>query len=275
MFAKYLKTSLFALAVFALALAGCSKPQEAEKIVIKGSTTVLPIAQKAQEAYLASNKGADISLSGTGSGDGIKAIIEGSTDIANASRDMKQKEKDAAAAAGKNIEAHVVAKDMIIPVVHPSNPVSEITVAQLKDIYMGKITNWKELGGADSEIVVISRDTSSGTYEVWEKKVMAKENVFADALLQASNGAVSNAVSNNEKAIGYVGVGYLNDSIKGLAVEGVEPKVENVDTFAIARPLFMFTNKDEIKPGAQAFIDFVMSADGQKLVKEAGFVPVK
>jgi phosphate transport system substrate-binding protein len=274
MFAKTLKTTMFVLFVAALILTGCSRPVEEQKIVIKGSTTVLPIAQKAQEAYLAANENVTISLQGTGSGDGIKSIIEGTCDIANASRDMKDNEKKAAQDAGLNLEGVVVAKDMIVPIVHPSNPLSEITTDQLKAIYMGEIKNWSELGGEDAEIVIISRDTSSGTYEVWESLVMKKENVTADALLQASNGAVANAVAQNEKAIGYVGVGFLSDKVKGLATNGVVPKVENVDQFPISRPLFMFINKDTITPTAKSYIDFVLSAEGQKLVVEAGYVSI-
>lgn len=271
MFAKSFKAALLVMVVAALAMTGCSR-QEPQKVVIKGSTTVLPIAQKAQEAFLAIHEDVTISLQGTGSGDGIKSIIEGTCDIANASRAMKDKEVEAAKAAGLNIKEVTVAYDMIVPVVHPSNPINEITTDQLKAIYMGEIKNWSELGGADAEIVVISRDTSSGTYEVWESKVMNKENVTADALLQASNGAVANAVSQNDKAIGYVGVGFLSDSVKGLTTNGVAPDKKNVSQFPISRPLFMYVNEDKMSDAAKAYIDFVLSAEGQKLAEEAGYV---
>ncbi len=289
MFAKSLKGVLLVVVVAALAMTGCAKQDanqdaaqggEAKqeglqgKIVIKGSTTVLPIAQKAQEAFITQNPDVTISLQGTGSGDGIKSIIEGSCDIANASRDIKDKEKTTAQDAGLNLKGITVAHDMIVPVVHPNNPVSEITVDQLKAMYKGEITNWKEVGGNDMEIVLISRDTSSGTYEVWESKVMSKENVSEGALLQASNGAVANAVSQNEKAVGYVGVGFLSGKIKGLTVNGVEPKKSNLSTFPIARPLFMFVNEDKLSPVAKEYIDFVLSSEGQKLVEEAGYVSI-
>ena len=149
----------------------------AGSIVIKGSTTVLPIAQKVSEAYMKQNTDIKISISGGGSGNGMKALIDGSTDIADSSRFIKGKEVSRAVKKGIYPVPFAVAYDCIVPVVHPSNTVVNITMAQLKDIYMGKVKNWKEIGGPDRVVVVISRDTSSGTYEVWHKKVMKKERV--------------------------------------------------------------------------------------------------
>ena len=170
--------------ISAMALAGAMA--WAGNIVIKGSTTVLPIAQKTAEAYMKQNPDVKISMSGGGSGNGMKALIDGSTDIADSSRFIKGKEVKLAVEKGIYPVPFAVAYDCIVPVVHPSNSIVNITMAQLKDIYMGKVgategylhgevKNWKELGGPDSPVVVISRDTSSGTYEVWEKKVMNKE----------------------------------------------------------------------------------------------------
>lgn len=274
MFAKKTNLLLAAIAIASVAFfVGCGKKQSS-KVVIKGSTTVLPIAQKAIEAYAKIDPSVKISLSGTGSGDGIKSIIEGSCDIANASRGMKEKEVKKAEADGKAIKGVTVAFDMIVPVVHPSNGITKITIDQLKAIYKGEITNWKELGGKDMEIVVISRDTSSGTYEVWESKVMSKENIMQGALLQASNGAVVSAVAGNPKAIGYIGFGYINDDVKSLVVNDVEPTLENGKSgkYPVSRKLFMFINENTISKEAKAFIDFVVSAEGQKLVKDAGFI---
>jgi phosphate transport system substrate-binding protein len=169
-----------------------------------------------------------------------------------------------------------VAYDCIVPVVHPSNTVTNLTKAQLKDIYMGKIKNWKEVGGPDLKVVVVSRDTSSGTYEVWAGKVMDKERVFPGALLQASNGAVVQTVNKNKHAIGYIGVGYLDDSVKGLTVDNIKGSAETTlnGTYPISRALYMFT------PGWPTgdvvnFINFVMHPDkGQKYVAEVGYVPL-
>lgn len=248
----------------------------AGNIVIKGSTTVLPIAQKVAEAYMKQVPEVKISISGGGSGNGIKALIDGSTDIADSSRFIKDKEVTLAVEKGRYPVPFAVAYDCIVPVVHPDNPMVNLTMGQLKAVYKGEINNWKDLGGPDKKIVVISRDTSSGTYEVWEDKVMKKERVFPGALLQASNGAVVQAVSKNINAIGYIGVGYINESVKALMVDRVKGSAENTlnGTFPISRPLYMFTSgwpKEEILN----FINFVIHPQkGQKYVEEAGFVPL-
>jgi phosphate transport system substrate-binding protein len=248
----------------------------AGNIVIKGSTTVLPIAQKVAEAYMKENPGTSISISGGGSGNGIKAIIDGTTDVADSSRFIKDKEVALAVQKGVYPVPFAVAYDCIIPVVHPSNPVKDLSLDQLKAIYKGEIKNWKEAGGDDRKIVVVSRDTSSGTYEVWEGKVMKKERVFPGALLQASNGAVAQAVAKNKNAIGYIGIGYLNDSVKATTVNGIvgTPETTLDGTFPISRPLYMFTNKWPQEEVAK-FINYVIHPQkGQKLVKGAGFVPL-
>ena len=248
----------------------------AGNIVIKGSTTVLPIAQKASEAYMKENPDVTISLSGGGSGNGIKAIIDGTTDIADSSRFIKDKEVAQAVEKGVYPVPFAVAYDCIVPVVHPSNSVSNLTLEQLKAIYMGKVKNWKEVGGPDRTIVVISRDTSSGTYEVWEEKVMKKERVYPGALLQASNGAVAQAVAKNQNAIGYIGLGYVNKDLRGLSVNGVAGSAETTlnGTFPISRALYMFTNKWPSGDIAK-FINYMLHpSKGQKMVKDAGFVPL-
>jgi phosphate transport system substrate-binding protein len=237
---------------------------------------VLPIAQKVAEAYMKQNPDVKISISGGGSGNGIKAIIDGSTDIADSSRFIKDKEVKLAVEKGRYPVPFAVAYDCIVPVVHPSNQVMNITMQQLKSIYKGDIKNWKEIGGPDRPVVVISRDTSSGTYEVWHEKVMEKERVFPGALLQASNGAIVQAVSKNKNAIGYIGLGYLDKSVKDLMVDRVKGSAETTlnGLFPVSRPLYMFTPgwpKDDVLK----FINFVVHPEkGQKYVGEAGFVPL-
>ena len=251
-------------------------PVWAGNVVIKGSTTVLPIAQKVSEAYMKENPDVRISISGDGSGNGIKALIDGMTDIADSSRFIKDKEVKQAVENGQYPVPFAVAYDCIVPVVHPSNPATDISMDQLKAVYQGQIKNWKELGGPDKKVTVISRDTSSGTYEVWEKIVMRKERVYPGALLQASNGAVVQAVSKNKNAIGYIGIGYINESVKPLTVNGVTGSAETTlnGKFPISRPLFMFTRGwptgDTLK-----FINYVLHpGKGQKLVGAAGYVPL-
>jgi phosphate transport system substrate-binding protein len=259
--------------VFSVSM-GFSKGNDA-KVVIKGSTTVLPIAQKAVEVFYDKTK-IIISLSGTGSGDGIKSLIDGSCDIANSSREMKPEELAMAKEKGEKIKEVAIAYDMIVPIVHPSNPVKNLSLEQLKAIYEGTITNWKEVGGNNEKIVVVSRDSSSGTFEVWESKVMIKAEVRKDALLQASNGAVLSVVARNKKAIGYVGYGYLDKTVKGIYVNNVEPTIPNGKSgkYPIARKLYMYVNDVKIKPEAKQFINFILSNEGQIIVKEAGFIPI-
>lgn len=253
-----------------------STPAWAGKIVIKGSTTVLPIAQKIAEAFMKEYPEVSISISGGGSGNGIKAIIDGTTDIADSSRFIKDKEVKMALSNGVYPVPFAVAYDCIVPVVHPSNNIVELSTDQLKAIYKGEIRNWKEVGGPNRKIVVVSRDTSSGTYEVWHKKVMKKERVFRGALLQASNGAVVQAVSKNKNAIGYIGIGYINDSVKALSVNGIRGSEETTlnGLFPISRPLYMFTNKWPKEELAQ-FINYVLHPKkGQSMVRESGYVPL-
>lgn len=270
-----MKMRFLASAACALGLLIASAAR-AESLNINGSTTVLPVAQKVAEAFMKEYPSISVSISGGGSGNGIKAIIDGTTDIANSSRFIKDKEVALAVQKGAYPVPFAVAYDCIVPVVHPSNTISDLSLDQLKAIYEGKIRNWKEVGGPDRPVVVISRDTSSGTYEVWEEKVMRKSRVYPGALLQASNGAVAQAVSRNANAIGYVGIGYLNEGLKPLTVDGVAAGVETTldGTFAISRPLFMFTRGWPEGPVLK-FIKYVLHpAKGQKYVKDAGFVPL-
>jgi phosphate transport system substrate-binding protein len=247
----------------------------AENVVIKGSTTVLPVAQAALEAYMKAHPGVNISLSGGGSGEGIKALIDKSADIATSSREIKDKEVELAKSKGINPVAYTVAIDALTPIVHPKNKVNGLTIDQLSQIYQGKIKNWKEVGGDDLQIVVVSRDSSSGTFESWAHLVLSNAKVTPKAQLQASSGAVVQAVSKNRYAISYVGIGYLNTSVKALTVNGVQASAKTAlsKEYPIARPLYMYTNG---KPeGVVAdFIKFVLSPAGQKLVAKEGFIPL-
>ncbi|MBU1341290.1 MAG: PstS family phosphate ABC transporter substrate-binding protein [Proteobacteria bacterium] len=245
------------------------------ELVIKGSTTVLPIAQKAAEAYMAQNSDVKISLSGGGSGNGIKAIIDGTCDIGNASRFITQKEVDLANTKGVYPVPFRIALDAIVPVVNPQNTVSDLTMEQLKDIYMGKIKDWKDLGGTPGQIVVISRDSSSGTFGVWKDLVMEKDRVIPNALTVPSNGGIVQAVANTPGAIGYVGLGYLSHEIKAVKVDGILGSEETTlnGSFPISRGLFMFT-KGWPQGDTMGFLSFVLSKKGQELVKQAGSIPL-
>src|SRR5208337_4997727 len=247
----------------------------ADSIVIKGSTTVLPIAQAVLEAYMKENKGVQISLSGGGSGEGIKALIDQSTDIADSSREIKKEEIELAESKGVKPVTHVIAYDAIMPVVNPKNKVTNLSIDQLSQIYQGKITNWKEVGGEDLKIVVISRDSSSGTFESWDHFIMKKAKVASQAQMLASNGAIVTAVSKNRYAIGYLGMGYVNKSLKPLPVGGIKASIETAlsKEYPLSRELYMYTNGEPTGEVAK-FIAFVKSADGQKIVAKEGFVPL-
>ncbi len=247
----------------------------AESIVIKGSTTVLPVAQAALEAYMKANPGVNISLSGGGSGDGVKALIDKSTDIANSSREIKDKEVALAKSKGLNPVATIVAIDAIVPIVYPKNRIKNLTIDQLSQIYQGKITNWKEVGGDDLQIVVISRDSSSGTFEAWGEMVLHKAKVTQKAQMQASNGAIVQAISKNRYAIGYIGLGYLNKSVKPLTVNGIQATAKTAISkeYPVSRPLYMYTNGQPEGEVAK-FIKFVLSPAGQKIVAKTGYVPL-
>ena len=253
-----------------------AQAKAADEIVVNGSTTVLPIMQKVSEAYMAANPNVQIALSGGGSGNGIKALLEKQCDIAMSSRDIKAKEVEAAAKNGVTPLRTPIAIDAIVPVVNPANKVAALTVEQLRDIFAGKVTNWKDLGGEDAQIVAVSRDTSSGTFESWEDLVMNKERVSPKALMQASNGAVVQTVSKNKNAIGYVGLGYMDKSTKGLKVNDVTATAQTAlsKQWPIARELFVFTNGAPAG-GAKAFVDYLLDpGKGQKNVLEVGYVPL-
>jgi len=247
----------------------------AQNVVIKGSTTVLPVAQAALEAYMKTHPGINISLSGGGSGDGIKALVDKSTDIANSSREIKDKEITLAKEKGVSPVAHTIAIDALTPIVHPKNKVNGLTIDQLSQIYQGKITNWKEVGGDNLQIIVVSRDSSSGTFESWGHLVLNNAKVTPKAQLQASSGAVVQAVSKNRYAIGYVGIGYIDKAVKGLTVNGIPASAKTAlsKEYPIARPLYMYTNGQPEGVVAD-FIKFVLSPAGQKLVVKEGFIPI-
>ena len=256
-----------------ITLLSCSPCLAQGKINIGGSTTLLPIAQKMVEVYMSKYPDVEISISGSGSGDGLKALMEGSIDIANSSRGLKEKEAQSAQQGGFELIPHSVAIDCIVPVVNPGNPVTGLSLEQLKNIYNGQIKNWQEVGGVDKSIVVISRDFSSGTFETWQEKVLGADRIRPDAQMQSSNGGVAKSVANNQYAVGYVGIGYITDKLKALTVEGVVPSVSSAKdgSYPLSRYLYMFT-KGQPSGVVKDFLDFVKDKQGQEIVETEGFV---
>jgi len=254
--------------------AGFAQPN---RIIIDGSTTVGPIAKAFAEYYMSKNPGVNITVSESGSGNGAKALINGMCDIADMSRFMKNEEFKAAVAKGIYPVGTVIAIDGLAVIVHPSCPVQGLTTDQIRNIYTGKITNWKELGGPNVAIVMISRDTNSGTYESFETLVLNKQKISDKAEYVGSSGAIRSRVQSTPAAIGYVGLGFVDKTVKALKVNGVYPDNATVvsGTYPIARPLFMFTNGYP-KMGSRLgnFLNLYLTQKGQQIIEEIGFVPV-
>jgi len=263
-----------ALALGAAALAAEGQPA---KIVIDGSTTVGPIAKAFAEFYMERNPQVNITVSESGSGNGAKALINGTCDVATMSRFMKESEFKAAAEKGVMPVAHVVAMDGLAIIVHPRNPVKGLTLHQLRDIYAGRITNWREVGGPDRKIVKISRDTNSGTYETFKEVVMHQVPIAPDTEYVGSNGAVRQRVQTTPDAIGYAGLGFVDETVKALAIDGVMPDRATVASgrYPVARPLYMFTNGyPKLGSHLHAYITLYLTRKGQEIIEGIGFVPV-
>lgn len=264
------------LLILGIVAIGFCAPVFAETITVKGSTTVLPIAQATAEEFMNKNQNINISVQGGGSSVGIAALLDSTTDIADASRPIKDAEIAKAVSRGIEPKAHVVAMDGIAVVVHPSNPITALAKKQVKDIYTGKISNWSEVGGSAGQIVVIGRDSASGTFEAFTELALNKEKTRPDALLEASNQAVATTVAKTPGAIGYIGLGYITSSVKPITIDGVVCKKETVLSaeYPYSRPLFMYTNG---KPtgAVKEFLDFVVGSEGQKLAEANGYVGLK
>lgn len=250
-------------------------------IKVKGSDTTLPLTQMVAEAFNKQKGVTPVAVTGGGSGVGISALVEGTTDIAMSSRPLKFHEKVKFQANKLVVKEVVIAKDALSVIVHPSNKVGKLTRQQLEDIFTGKITNWKEVGGADARIIVYTRETSSGTYEFFKEHVMNKKNFARTALSMSATGSIIQSISQTKGAIGYVGLAYVNKHVKPLAVSYdsknyVEPTLNNAQSgkYPITRPLFYFfdtKNEAKLKP----FISYILSAKGQAIVKKDGYIPVK
>ncbi|MCC8183534.1 PstS family phosphate ABC transporter substrate-binding protein [Cloacibacillus porcorum] len=271
---RKLVTAFIALVVLSAATMAMAAP-----IVMDGSTTVLPFGQAAVEQFMKENAGVKFSVSGTGTGNGFKSLADGSAQIANASRFIKDSEIKSCMDKNVYPVPFAVALDCIVPIVHKDNPVKGLSHAQLKDIYSGKVTNWKEVGGADAPIVVVGRDTSSGTYGTWQEMIMdkgEKTRVTPKAQVASSSGAMLSSVSKNKNAIGYEGMGYVNKTVKGLQVDGVSATAATARSgkYPLSRYLYMFTNgwpKGEVLD----FIMYMQSDAGQKIVNGTGFVSLR
>lgn len=259
-----------------LLLQGVSSAQR-----VKGSDTLLPLTQELAEQYLEKHPESEIIVTGGGSGVGIAALPENTTDIAMASRRIKFGEKMKFAEIGLDAREVIVAYDALAVVVNPSNPVDSLTREQLEAIFRGKITNWKEVGGEDWKIVVYSRETSSGTYEFFKESVLDNKNYMSSILSMPATGAIIQSVKQTKGAIGYIGLAYLNRFVKPLSVsyDGgrhyAEPSVRTAadGSYPIVRPLYYYYDAEK-ESVVSPFVSYVLSDEGQASVLEQGFVPV-
>lgn len=273
------------VAAIAVLFAGCGEGAgNAENITIKGSDTMVHLNSAWAEAYMAQHKEVRVSVDGGGSGTGISALTQGTADIAAASRKMKPEEMETAKTeAGITPVQHIVGYDGIAVVVNPNNPIDALSKDQLKGIYTGKITNWKDVGGPDHKITVLSRESNSGTYVYFKEAILDNEDYTASAQRLASTSLVINSVREDAWVIGYVGRGYAeNAEVKMLGVsktaggEAVLPTNENInnESYMIARPLYFYI-AESASPAAMAFINWVKGPEGQKIVNDKGYVPIK
>lgn len=267
-----------AATIFAALMLGPAQSALAgENIIIDGSTTVGPIAKAFAEFYKESHPDVNITISESGSGNGVKSLINKACNIANLSRFMKDSEFKSCVANGVLPVAHVVAFDGLAVIVNPKNKIRSLTMSDIAAIYTGKITNWKQLGGDDAKIVVVSRDTNSGTYETFNELVLKKAKIVKDAEYVGSNGQARTRVNTTKDAIDYVGLGFVDDTVKPLSVEGILPNAKSITSgkYPIARPLFMFTNGYP-KMGGDIFnfVTLHLSGEGREIISDLGYIPV-
>lgn len=239
-------------------------------ITMAGSTSVQPLSEELAAVFMDKYPDVRLEVSGGGSGSGITAAQGNTADFGAVSREIREDET--------GINTYTIAIDGIAIIVHPDNAISDIALEDVQKIFSGEITNWSEVGGADEAIVIVSREEGSGTRGAFDDIVLGDAALVDTALIQNSSGAVRESVSSEPNAIGYVSTGSLTDNVKALAVDGVEPTSEEIlsGAYTVARPFNYVANENEsLSEVAQAFLDFVLSEEGQKVVEQQGFVPVK
>lgn len=265
-------------------LVGCGKKDEGKEgdsgaadsgkavtIAISGSTSMGKLMEKESEAYKSANSNVSIEVQQIGSSAGIKNVISGVSEIGMASRELKDEEK-------KEVSETTIAFDGIALAVNTGNGVENLKMEDIKKIYTGQVTNWKELGGIDAPIVVVSREDGSGTRSAFEELVgFEAAELVADATISDGNGAVKTTVAGNANAIGYISFEVLDDTVKALKVEDVEAKAENVlnKSYKLSRPFLLVYKEDALTEDGKKFIDFILSEDGQKIVEETGGIKLK
>lgn len=274
-----------------LLFTSCSRGEDVSSGVsmqIKGSDTIVNLVQVWAEEYVRANPSCNVGVTGGGSGTGFAALLNNTCDIAMASRQAEEREINLAKEKDIEYKEVIVGLDGLAVLVNKNNPVNHLTMNQLRDIFMAKITNWKEIGGEDRKIVILSRESNSGTHMFFKEHVIRhndkknKDEFSPSSLLMPSSQAIFDEIYQNPNALGYAGMGFINDHVKALSISNwdssifVYPSLENVKSgmYPISRPLYLYIN-GEPKNMVKDFIDFALSERGQKIVAETDFVPIR
>lgn len=242
---------------------GCQKPQGG--LTVAGSTSVQPFAEMLAEEYMAHHREKKVFVQGGGSSAGIEAVRTGAADIGMSSRRLMASEKELIPAP--------IAYDAIAVIVNPQNPLNDLSVEQIRGIFSGRLTNWKEVGGRNHSLTMVTREEGSGTREAFQKMVMGKHEISLGGLVQDSNGAIRQVVSDDPNAIGYISLGLVDKTVKALRINGIQPNLENImkSRYKIIRP-FLFVFRTSPEGLAKDFLDFILSAEGQKLLRQEGLI---
>lgn len=258
-----LKIGLVFLLLTAAFWTGCQKPKGG--LTVAGSTSVQPFAEMLAEEYMAHHEGKKVFIQGGGSSAGIEAVRTGAADIGMSSRRLTVGEKE--------LLGTPIAYDAIAVIVNPQNPLNDLSTEQIRGIFSGKLRKWKEVGGRDHSLTMVTREEGSGTREAFQKMVMGKREISLGGLVQDSNGAIRQVVADDPNAIGYISLGLVDKSVKALKIDGIQPNLENImkSRYQIIRP-FLFVFRAPPQGLARDFLNFILSTEGQKLLKQEGLI---
>ena len=263
---KFYLSWILILTVAISSAVGCQRRQVG--VTVAGSTSVEPFAGLLAEEYMLYHPKSNIYVQGGGSTAGIEAVRSHAAHIGMSSRSLMAEEK--------NLYAVTIAKDAIAIIVHPENPIIDLSLSQIRQVFAGKIRSWNEIGGHLRPIVLVTREEGSGTREAFQKMVMEKEEINLEALVQDSNGAIRQVVGSDPNAIGYISLGLVNETVKALKISGVQPNLKNIfyGYYRLVRPfLFVFNGKPEGE--ANSFLEFVLSPEAQELLQKEGLVTIR
>lgn len=262
------RLALIFLALCVALAPACRRDRSATELTLAGSTSIQPFADKWAEVFMEKRPGLGVNVQGGGSSAGIQACKSGACQIGMSSRELKGDERD--------LVEIVVARDGLAIIVHPTNPVRGAKVAEIKQIFAGDLRNWKYLGGPDRSITVVTREEGSGTRGAFQELVMGKTRIFKGAITEDSNGTVREIVAHDPHSIGFISLGLVNEQVRALELDGAAANEENIRNgrYKLVRP-FLFVSRGELTGAAKEFINFVLSEEGQALIKKEGLLPAK